>query len=508
MEATKHISLIDTIEATMVFGNDGVGVQLIVSGVGGSRGEFSGADGVTMCHVYAACLPPYALGVPRANVQLYRPRVFHRYKENVKSTILKISSLAVIVGEDGKAENVFPGEVAEGEEFFDYFWDIFSRSATLEADVPLTKCEIRIISGHGTTAVGNEPAVLCGTTVVPFSKLEVMDKKQRTQRNASVLTVLDCCLSPQAVHALKSSKKYEKVPEGEEFVGVNFPVVCANKTRSYCFRVSWEGHRKVKNKKDDRFAPPGMDGMSEPIGFPIICSLMYAVKARYFDHDPRDLGPIFEEQYRKINRRYYPPSHPFSQEPFPHHQLDKLQNIIGNGTIQLKAEAFDCLLYTRNDDWFVTLELTVSLAPVGEESADLAETIVKFVRQQVMRWHSENKREHIWVSSDASDFAWQRLLQAMGIYSFLFTEFSVTSTGGRIQSMDEELNEDGFLFRDWATSCETLPGIVDKVIGHLEDNKGKTLWAYAGVGELELFEEQFEEHTAQGVCPQLRCHIT
>lgn len=36
--------------------------------------------------------------------------------------------------------------------------------------------------------------------------------------------------------------------------------------------------------------PPGMDGMSEPIGFPIICSLMYAVKARYFDHDPRRHG--------------------------------------------------------------------------------------------------------------------------------------------------------------------------------------------------------------------------
>ena len=488
-----------TIEVTMPLRNGQVRVQLIVSGSGGAARE-QGADGVSMCHVYAACLPPYALGIPKDSVQLYCSPRFFGYKGNVQNAIddMKAGNRMGIRG-DVNEETVFPGKVAQGEEFFEYFWDIFGRSAFLEAGVPLSKCEIRIISGHSCNNGGN-PAVTCGATV-PFSELEVVELG--TQRNASVLTVLDCPISPRAVQGLKNPN-YQVVPKGSEFDDVNFPVVCSKLSLANCFRLSWDGHHSV-GVDDVRFAPEDKDDMSEPVGFPIICSLMVAVKARYIDRtSQRALGDIFVDQYLSIHRRYVSP-YPISVDPTPHHKLDILQRILDSGVVRPKAEAFDCLLYQRNNEWFTTAELEASLYPSGKEAAELAKVIAKFVSQQVLEWHSMNKPEYM-EPIDASEFAWLRLSQAMGIHCRLLAAFTITSlgtsTGETIRILDgEEVNEHGLLFRDWATACEILPGIVDKVVAYIQDNEGKTLWDYAGIDELAGFEEEADEHGAQGMCP-------
>ena len=297
----------------------GIRAQLIISGEGGPSNE-AGGDGIMMHHVYAACLPPYALGLPAHHVQLYCGPFFLGHKDKKDFTRLQVS----IGTKMPNMDEIFVGTAELEEGLFDYFWDIFQRSQPLQKGVRLPKCEIRIISGHCCTQ-GSEAFVLCGAQV-PFRDLEVMDEGQR---NASVLTVLDGCLSPQAVHALKDPKPNTFVAGDDVFRNVEFPIVCSTATKSFCFRLSWDGHHRVQDKKDPKFNPRGYPDMSHPIGFPVICSLMVAVKARYVDkREDLDLGGLFQEQFELIQRRYYAPGRPFSREKTPYHNLGNFQKLL------------------------------------------------------------------------------------------------------------------------------------------------------------------------------------
>ena len=462
-----------------------VRVQLLVSGIG------DGSDGILMYHVYAACLPPYALGIPSHKVHLYCSDGFLVYREDVVNTTAKIIAGALMSVAGDAPENIFPGEVARGEEFFDYFWEIFKRSASLVTGVPLPMCEIRIISGH-CAATGGPPSVVCGATV-PLNVLGKAD--DGTPQNASVLTVLDCCLSPHAVQALKNTKYQRPKTPKDAFDNVSFPVACATTPVSFCFRLSWDGHHEVTEQDDPRFAPAGYPEMSEAIGFPVICSVLVAVKSRYIDRvDDGDLGTIFVKQFQSIQRRYYSTGRPSSLHKVPHHNLHSLQSAIEGRKIQPKAEAFNCLLYSRNMEWFTTKELEVSLPPSGREGEELARVIVAFVRQQVLQWHSKNPLEYITDSSTFGDRrAWIRLSKLMTSHHYLFREFTLASSNGIIiVHQDEEYNEDGFSFHDWATACETLPDIVEQIDRFVHDNEGKSLWEYAGVIELPTEQDSMD----------------
>jgi hypothetical protein len=75
---------------------------------------------------------------------------------------------------------------------------------------------------------------------------------------------------------------------------------------THCFRVSWAGHRNLTDSEDQDFAPEDFPNMTEPIGFPVVNSVIAAVKAR-MEGDDRDLGAIFESKYRSIDTRYVHP---------------------------------------------------------------------------------------------------------------------------------------------------------------------------------------------------------
>ena len=450
----------------------GIRAQLIISGEGGPSNE-AGGDGIMMHHVYAACLPPYALGLPAHHVQLYCGPFFLGHKDKKDFTRLQVP----IGTKMPNMDEIFVGTAELEEGLFDYFWDIFQRSQPLQKGVRLPKCEIRIISGHCCTQ-GSEAFVLCGAQV-PFRDLEVVDKGQR---NASVLPVLDGCLSPQAVHALKDPKLNTFVAGEDVFRNVEFPIVCSTATKSFCFRLSWDGHHRVQDKKDPKFNPRGYPDMSHPIGFPVICSLMVAVKARYVDkREDLDLGGLFQEQFELIQRRYYAPGRPFSREKTPYHNLGNFQKLLDQGSLEVNEDALNCLLYNRNREWFTTTELETSLLPEGDESAELAGDIALFVRQEVMKWHAKRKGKQIWDRSDASEWAWRRLSKAMSFHSCKLHEFTLQVSGEYIVATPNEYNDDMISFKDWATGCESLPDIVDKVVDYLEFNEGKTLWEHAGV---------------------------
>ena len=98
-----------------------------------------------------------------------------------------------------------------------------------------------------------------------------------------------------------------------------------------------------------------------------------------------------------------------------------------------------------------------------------------------MKWHAKTKGKQIWDRSDASEWAWRRLSKAMSFHSCKLHEFTLQVSGEYIVSTPNEYNDDMISFKDWATGCESLPDIVDKVVDYLEFNEGKTLWEHAGV---------------------------
>jgi len=464
-----------------------VRVQLLVSGSGIGTTD----DGILPYHLYAACLPPYALGIPRQTVQLYCAPAFFELKDSVDSAIdeIKPGTKKVVAKGSTERENLFPGEVEQGQEFFDYFWHIFMRATSLPSGDHLPLCEIRIISGH-CASVGGVPLVACGKTVLGFNAFG---------NTASVLTVLDCCLSPAAVQALKLKDTEYLPPKKDEdaFVDVPFPVACAKTRTSFCFRLSWDGHHNLTDQTDDNFAPE-YPGMSKVIGFPVISSLMVAVKSRR-DGDDQDLGTIFVDQFQRIERRYYSRGKPFSKHKAPYHNLHALQSAIDANKINPRDDGLGCLLYARREEWFTTWELGVSLPPSGVEGEEMARIIVALVRQCVMQWHAKN---YMTASSTSFDRrAWIRLSKLMGFHRWMFTDFTLQETNGFIVVRFDDGDDSSF--HDWAIECEKLPDIVDKIERFVYDNEGKNIWEYTGVDEVPFLTELRCEEPGAPTAPGL-----
>ncbi|CAB9514132.1 expressed unknown protein [Seminavis robusta] len=125
--------------------------------------------------------------------------------------------------------------------------------------------------------------------------------------------------------------------------------------------------------------------MSEVIGFPVISSLMVAVKSRRHGDDQRDLGTIFVEQFQRIEQRdNYSKGKPFLKLKAPYHDLHALQSAIDGNKINPRDDGLGCLFYARKEEWFTTWELGVSLPPSGEEGEEMAKIIVALVRQWVI----------------------------------------------------------------------------------------------------------------------------
>lgn len=105
----------------------------------------------------------------------------------------------------------------------------------------------------------------------------------------------------------------------------------------------------------------------------------------------------------------------------------------------------------------------------------MAEIFAEYVRDQVIQWHKNNSDE-IWeMPSVDSETAWRRLSSAMSPFHNKLYEVSFDFTGnGEIVNGDAEF---GMMFRDWATTCRSLPETVDRVISFLESDQKSAAWA-------------------------------
>jgi hypothetical protein len=238
---------------------------------------FSGGPDIGGEQLYTTALSPFVLGIPSHGVQIYCSD--HFLGKNRETWRIH-----------AEAANMFGGNIGANvvTDYYDFFMEIMNRAQNGHAD--LHECSLRFIAGHGYVANG-ETYVKCGTNL-RFSLFG---------SNATVLTTLDVCNAPEAVQGLKGTFQPSQV-----FDSVPFPLASTKSLVAHCFRVSWAGHRNLTESEDQDFAPEDLPNMTEPIGFPVVNSVIAAVKAR-MEGDDRDLGAIFASKYRSIDTRYVHP---------------------------------------------------------------------------------------------------------------------------------------------------------------------------------------------------------
>ena len=168
-----------------------------------------------------------------------------------------------------------------------------------------------------------------------------------------------CNTDPRGQH-LKTPKDDPTFNRKRVFNNLAFPVVCTKSSVTHTFRVSWDGHKGVTDSQDSRYHPE-WPNMSDEIGFPSMASLVVAANAYVHSDKARSLGELYIQQYRSIDTRYpYKEHGAKKQMKVPHYQqLEALQNLI-SGAANLNANAFNCVLLSRKDEWFLTTELVTS----------------------------------------------------------------------------------------------------------------------------------------------------
>jgi len=231
--------------------------------------------------------------------------------------------------------------------------------------------------------------------------------------------------------------------------------------------------------------------MNEPIGLPVMCCIMFAVKKRYTDQDLRDLKIIACEQFERIDRRYSDSADRFSLNNKDNifFQLDVLQKILDKQHEKLNWGALEnCLLYTRNSEWFTTVEVEAALSPTNTK---MAKEIADYVHQAVVSWHIANKKGDLWDQTQSSKDAWRRLVSVMNIHIVLLVDYTITVQDSVFYRLEYDLDESYYdRFDLWAKACDNFSDVVNEVIAYLEAyREGEDLFFYYGAERLPCLPE-------------------
>jgi len=124
------------------------------------------------------------------------------------------------------------------------------------------------------------------------------------------------------------------------------PFVCENSDVTYAFRVGAAG---------DHLNPPqDDDDLSAPFGDSIVSSVLAAVKHFVQSGMPgdSDLSQLFITEYNKLITHYLA-TEGFAPDLKPVSNLGRLQALVENGALELNISAFDCSLFSRQNEWFL-----------------------------------------------------------------------------------------------------------------------------------------------------------
>jgi hypothetical protein len=378
--------------------------------------------------LYVSALFPFVLDIPAGQVQLYLADE-NRVRDPEEDWGRIRQSVEILKSREDENEFVLPGA------YHDYFMEIYGRAARGQEGLP--ECSLRIISGYGYgTGQMDESHVRCGEKGQHLRFV-------RLGAQATVLTILDVGGNPYAVTCMSN-----RVPVGDAikrwkkpmaFQNVPFPLACIKSSVSWCCRVGWIGQHD-KDSTHDEYKPREVSGLlSHLVCFPAMNCVVAAVKARkYDDNENRDLDVIFHEKFQGLNPRYLY-DNPDKPLPRTHADLSHLQQLIDGGILPVKPNAFDCILYQREREWFSTRELALTFDP--NHGGLVGHRIVEFIIESILQWHRVDPEERYWKQvlapgyshKGCSDYkcykAWHMLLEMVGKSALgSFMNFSILMT--------------------------------------------------------------------------------
>jgi hypothetical protein len=217
--------------------------------------------------------------------------------------------------------------------------------------------------------------------------------------------------------------------------------------------------------------------MSSLLGFPVINSVMAAVKAYTSSvddagmHGGDDLDALFKAQYKSIQTRYLYKPNRIKPVKVPYSSLSMLQELLDRNILVLNAAAFDCYLYNNGKEWFGTRELITTLLS-GEDN--LARLLIEYTVLTVKRWHEANPQAFWAGPIPDSKIAWRRLLAVLGPYrhALMGTTLARDADEGKssrlIIANDFDEDNQGDLIGDWAMSCSDFPHILAQIVDSVE----------------------------------------
>ena len=135
--------------------------------------------------------------------------------------------------------------------------------------------------------------------------------------------------------------------------------------------------------------------LSELCCFPIANCVLAAVKARYVNNDRnRSLDELFREKFLQLKTRYLHEDAVDKTPPQTDSDLSLLQDLIDNSVLHIHQDAFDCILYQREREWFPTNELALILDP----SAGTVEAnkIVRYIVDTIVDWYKVDPKRRFW----------------------------------------------------------------------------------------------------------------
>eukprot|EP00977_Amphora_coffeiformis_P012806 scaffold3240_cov187-Amphora_coffeaeformis.AAC.1 len=163
--------------------------------------------------------------------------------------------------------------------------------------------------------------------------------------------------------------------------GINFGLASSKSSLGFCCRGSWEGHHMLQDRNDEAYCPEDNRNMSALIGFPIISSLVIAVKSYFRECRSRDLNSLFKAQYLSIDSRYLYEPDRFKTLKQPFSSLDTLQELLDRKFLVSDTAGQGMVWHTR--------ELITTMLRDDYELAMVPyhTLVIRFAVFKVKKWH-------------------------------------------------------------------------------------------------------------------------
>lgn len=404
--------------------------------------------------MYSIALFPFALGIPADRVYLTAsPAVLPVTTSDLDGMQSQIESRHKYSKRPADDSGYFPPG------YHAYFEEVCKNRASGfdEMSTRVPPCAIRVVSGYGFPVTGS---VVMRTRKVDGSRQNI-PFTDIPGPIPPVLSIFDICGSQWAAAAACgyfAANPNNKLTKRREFVAKSKdPFACVNDDVTWSFRVGSAG--------DDLDPPDDEMFLSKPFGDAVVCSILAALKdfvdsGGLADTEKKtSLDSLFVQKFSALNPHFLDQGFPEKYKAVPKANLGRLQALLQQVSLALNHTAFQCSLFDRSNQWFLTSSRITS--PVVAQFPDvLGPILIDYVVVCLQAWHYNNREKAGHLSHlCAAEKHWARLVSLIGLGLYM--------TKIRLDWDEEKKilvrSEDGMPIQAWALCCTELPKITHHV---------------------------------------------